>query len=255
MTIHRAARSFDRVPDVYERGRPEYPAAVVDIIAAALGMTRSSTVVDLAAGTGKLTRLLAAAGARVVAIEPAGGMRAALEAVVPEAEVREGTAEHMPLDDDSADVVTVAQAFHWFAAESALAEIQRVLRPDGGLALVWSRRDTAQPIQRAIEALIAPYRQDAPRQAAGAWRPVIAASERFTPVGEWHVPQRQTVDVDRLVDRVMSISFIASLPDSERARVRERTRALSREMPASFDLDYISDVYCYRVVKGITTPP
>jgi len=111
-------------------------------------------VVDLAAGTGKLTRPLLATGAEVVAVEPVAEMRAVLPAG---ARAVDGTAEEMPLNTGSVDAVAVAQAFHWFDGDAALAEIHRVLRPDCSLALVWNRRQMDDPVNQAIEELIAPY--------------------------------------------------------------------------------------------------
>ena len=131
------ARSFDRAAEEYERGRPGYADAALD----ALGLPADSVVLDLAAGTGKLTRQLVPRFARVIAVEPLDGMRAQLERVVPGAEALVGTAESIPLDDDSVDAVFVAEAFHWFGTSAALDEIARVLRPGGTLAVLFNERD------------------------------------------------------------------------------------------------------------------
>ena len=119
--IRPEALAFGPKANDYEKGRPEYPAAAINWLIEALRITGSSTVIDLAAGTGKLTRLLLPAGARIVAVEPVRGMREVLSSVVPSAEVLEGTAEQLPLPDGSADAVTVGQAFHWFRGEEALS--------------------------------------------------------------------------------------------------------------------------------------
>ncbi len=140
--IHEAAAvGFERGADDYVAARPGYPAGVVDLLAADLGLGPGADVLDLAAGTGKLTVDLVARGARVVAVEPVVAMRERLLRDVAGIEVRDGTAEALPLEDASVDLVTVAQAFHWFDAPAALAEIRRVLRPGGGLALIWNVRD------------------------------------------------------------------------------------------------------------------
>jgi ubiquinone/menaquinone biosynthesis C-methylase UbiE len=130
--------SFGSVAEAYERGRPSYPEAAVDLVTRGLGLSESSTVIDLAAGTGKLTRELVPRFERVIAVEPLAEMRDVLATQVPEAEVLEGQAEALPMADDSADAIVVAQAFHWFDGPRALAEAERVLSRAGGLGLLWN---------------------------------------------------------------------------------------------------------------------
>src|SRR3954447_3020591 len=132
------AGSLRHGADAYEQGRPRYPGETLERLAAELGLDDGCTVIDLAAGTGKLTRDLSPRFGRVVAIEPLDEMRARLEESVPDAEALAGSAEEMPVPDAVADAVFVAQAFHWFATHPALAEIARVLRPGGGLALLFN---------------------------------------------------------------------------------------------------------------------
>ena len=126
-----AAKGFSSAADIYERGRPGYAPEAVSWLCERLGIGPERTVLDLAAGTGKLTRDLVPSGARVIAVEPLDEMRAHLERVVPAAESLAGTAEQIPLADGSVDAVVCAQAFHWFDPERALPEIHRVLRPGG----------------------------------------------------------------------------------------------------------------------------
>lgn len=135
------ARSFDRTAEIYERARPGWPLEVIDCAAEELGLERATTVLDLGAGTGKLTCMLVERFDNVVAVEPLDGMRVILESLVPEAEALAGTAERIPLGEGSVDAVFCAEAFHWFDGELALAEIERVLRPRGGLALLWNVPD------------------------------------------------------------------------------------------------------------------
>ena len=224
MGLHPAASGgFARAAEAYERGRPGYPAAAVDFLAARLRLERGRTVVDLAAGTGKLTRPLLATGADVIAVEPVAEMRAALPAG---AHVLDGTAEAIPLAAASADVVTVAQAFHWFDGDAALAEIHRVLRRGGALALVWNRR-MDDPLNQAVEELIAPYRGHTPALRTNAWRAAFERTELFGPLEAHAFPNEQSLDADGLADRVASISFIAALDDAERTRVLRAVRALA----------------------------
>jgi SAM-dependent methyltransferase len=134
--LHPLTAGFAEVADVYERGRPEYAPAVVGAIVAELGIPAAGPVLDLAAGTGKLTRALLGVGLDVVAVEPQPELRELLEASVGHERVREGLAEAIPLPEESMAAVTVADAFHWFDHALALAEIGRVLRPGGGLAVL-----------------------------------------------------------------------------------------------------------------------
>jgi SAM-dependent methyltransferase len=208
----------------YERGRPGYPPAAVDFLAARLRLGPGRTVVDLAAGTGKLTRPLLATGAEVVAVEPVAEMRAALPAG---ARTVDGRAEAMPLTTASADAVAVAQAFHWFDGDAALAEIHRVLRPGGALALVWNRRRMDEPLNQAIEELISPYRAHTSSFHTGAWRVAFERTELFGPLEGRAFPNEQSLDADGLADRVASVSFIAALDEEERTKVLRAVRALA----------------------------
>jgi SAM-dependent methyltransferase len=219
-----AAIGFARSAEAYEEGRPEYPPAALDPLELAPGMA----VLDLAAGTGKLTRALAASGAAVTAVEPVAEMRAVLPASVT---ALDGTAEAIPVEPESVDLVTVAQAFHWFDGPAALAEIHRVLRPGGRLALVWNRRVEEDPVNRAIEAIIEPYRRGTPTHRGDAWRSAFEGTALFGPLEEHVYPNEQVLDADGLAARICSISFIARLPEPERAGLLARARELTAAGP------------------------
>jgi SAM-dependent methyltransferase len=243
MAIHETARhGFAAAAGVYEESRPGYPADAIDWLVAELELRPGSTVVDLAAGTGKLTRLLMPTGATVMAVEPVDEMRAALRSTTPAADARGGSAEQTSLPDASADAVTVAQAFHWFDAPKALAEIHRILRPGGRLALVWNIRDLDDPTQRAVDDLFTPYRGETPSHRSGRWRDTLDASDLFETTDARHFPNIQTLDRESLVRRVASTSFIAELPDSERASVLDRARAIGAGLPERFDFPYTTEV-------------
>jgi SAM-dependent methyltransferase len=226
-----AAVGFGRAAGPYERGRPGYPSDALAWLAERLELGPGRTVLDLAAGTGALTRALLTTGAEVVAVEPVAEMRSALP---DEARVLSGTAEAIPLGDATADAVTVAQAFHWFDGPVALAEIHRVLRSGGALALVWNRRDQASPVNRAIDALLAPYRRDTPSHATDAWRAAFAGcTDLFGPFEEERFANHQTLDARGMADRIGSISFVAALPAGERAEVLAAARALAASGPVT----------------------
>lgn len=215
---------YARAAAAYERGRPGYPPDAVDYLAARLRLGPGRTVVDLAAGTGKLTRALLVTGAEVVAVEPVAEMRTALPAG---ARAVDGTAEAMPLHDASADAVAVAQAFHWFDGDAAVAEIHRVLRPGGAVALVWNRRRMDDPLNQAINELIAPYRGHPSAFHTGAWRAAFDRTELFGPLEERVFPNDHVLDADGLVDRIASVSFIATLDEKKRMKVLHAVRALA----------------------------
>jgi SAM-dependent methyltransferase len=233
-----AATGFARSVEAYERARPDYPPEAIDSLRRELDLREGRTVVDLAAGSGKLTRPLAELGCEVIAVEPVAEMRAAIG---PSAQALDGTAEAIPLPDDSADAVTVGQAFHWFDGPKALAEIERVLRPGGALALVWNRRPVeSSTLHKAISEIIAPYRGDAPSHARGAWREAFAGRE----LTEERFDFTQRLDADGLADRVGSTSFVAALDDATRESLLARVRALAPDGP--LDVPYECEIHLWR---------
>lgn len=243
MTVHDAAsRGFERGAGDYEAARPGYPSAVVDLLVAELDLGPGRRVLDLAAGTGKLTRLLVPSGADLVAVEPVAAMRAELAARVPGIEIREGTAEAIPLPDGSVDAAVVAQAFHWFDAPAALAELHRVLHPSGGLALVWNVRDESVDWVRRFGDLLVEAAADDPSSAefretgkpyeeSTDWAAVVAATGAFTSLQHRVVPWEQAVDADLLVRRAASTSFVSALPDDARSVALDRIRELAVTHP------------------------
>jgi SAM-dependent methyltransferase len=213
------AQGFGSAAAEYERVRPDWPSAAVERAATLLELGREADVVDLAAGTGKLTRLLAARFRRVVAVEPDERMRALLDGAVA------GTAEAIPLPDASADAVFVGDAFHWFDAPVALAEIARLLRPRGGLALLWNNWwETDPPIpEAASELLREPYERSGRSFQADvhAWRGAFEGSA-FEPPREERLRGETTRSAEELATLFCSTSSIASLGPAEREELRCR---------------------------------
>jgi SAM-dependent methyltransferase len=241
--LHPATRGFAAAADAYERGRPDYPAAAIARIVSRLELRGGRTVLDLAAGTGKLTRLLVPSGANLIALEPVREMRSQLERQVPGVATLAGTAERIPVADSYVDAVTVAQAFHWFKADEALREIYRVLRPGGGLALIWNARDERDPLQAALSEIIDPLEGDTPRRKQGNWKTLLEESGLFERSERSLFDHAQPVNEQGLVERTLSISYIANAPQALRADVEARVRALARKAERPLRLHYMTELY------------
>jgi SAM-dependent methyltransferase len=250
--VHPLARAFNTVGPEYERGRPEYPPEAVRFLADVLGLGPGRTVVELGSGTGKFTRALRTTGVRIVAIEPSEGMRSVFRAQLPEVELHDGRAEAIPLPDASADSLVVAQAFHWFRQPQALDEIARVLRPDGGLGLVWNRRDVTVPWVAAFGEILDAYDAgEVPRTHKGAWKSAFEAHPHFSPPESRVFTWTHEGDVATFVDRAISVSFIASQLPEVRARVADAVRALLADHPDTkgrdrFQMPYRTHVHWVR---------
>lgn len=244
--IHPSARGFDRVVDAYERARPDYPSEAIALIVERAGIVEGTPVLDLAAGTGKLARPLAAAGARIVAVDPSAPMLERLRATLPEAETHVAAAERLPLADSSVAAVGVGQAFHWFDAERALSEIHRVLRSGGLLALIWNTRDQTDPLQQELTKIFAPFEGDTPRHRGTGSADELARSSLFGELEAHDFPLRQELDEGGLVARVLSVSFVAEAGEAARARVGARVRELARGLPRPIVLPYVTQLFLAR---------
>jgi SAM-dependent methyltransferase len=222
--------AFGRAAREYELGRPEWPAELLDRIIADLGMRPDAAVLDLGAGTGKLTRALVPRFERVVGVEPDDAMRELLEEVVPGAESRAGSAEAIPLGEAEVDAVFSAEAFHWFASFETLGEIVRVLRPGGGLIVLWNIPLEHAAVGEEADAVIDEAHSRGgtpglPRVLSGQWRRPIADAG-FEELREAELERELVSDREGWIANLLSVSSIAVQPDDERAAFAARLQEL-----------------------------
>jgi ubiquinone/menaquinone biosynthesis C-methylase UbiE len=245
------SRSFDQAVDLYERARPSYPAIAVRWMVPA----GARQVVDLAAGTGKLTRVLVRWGFETTAVEPLDGMRAELSRQLPGVTALAGTAEAIPLPDASADAVLVGQAWHWFDEDAAVAEIARVLRPGGAIGLVWNDQDDSVPWIRELRVLLGEVKAaeqygQRPDDDDDEWVPPLSAD--FGAPVRADFPNSQRLDLPTLLDNLASRSYLITLPAAERAALLAAVADLLRTHPDTagrdtFDLPYLTR--CWRAFR------
>jgi ubiquinone/menaquinone biosynthesis C-methylase UbiE len=223
-----AATGFERAAGQYELGRPGYPAEAVQRMGRELGVAAGQTVIDLAAGTGKLTRrLVQLLPAEVIAVEPVAGMRAQLERAVPGVRALDGTAEEIPLGDGCAHAVFVAQAFHWFRVPEAAREIARVLEPGGALAIVRNQEalDGAAPGVAAALTLVH-ERVSFNGARHRSWRDELEGTGVFEPFHEWTVANDVVQDIAAFRHRIASRSYIGAMDDAQRERLLDEVQAV-----------------------------
>jgi ubiquinone/menaquinone biosynthesis C-methylase UbiE len=238
---------FESGSDTYERARPSYPPAVIAHLVATTGITAGSRVLDLAAGTGKLTRPLVALGAACVAVEPSPSMREVFALAVPGAPLIGGIAEQAPVASSAMDAVVVGQAFHWFDPDAALAEMARVLLPRGWLALVWNERDESDPIVTEM-VRISKWDTHAPYPVGRDYGQVIGTCRRFGPAERTKVPFVQELDRTTFVDQVASRSYVQVMPEPERRALLDRVAGFASTLTEPIGMPYISDLFCAQLL-------
>jgi len=246
---HAAADGYAISTNLYARGRPDYPEEIIGWLRDDLALRSGQIVIDLGAGSGKFIQYLLRTNASVVAVEPVPQMLEKLTETWPNVTRYLGTAEALPLVDESVDAVVCAQAFHWFANETALKEIHRVLKPGGRLALIWNVRDASSEWVQKLNAIFDRYEGDTPRYANRTWAQVFPFSG-FGPMRATQFRHGHTGAAnDVIINRVLSTSFIAELPVELKSKIVAEVRALIDTTPELTGHDivtmpYVTIAYC-----------
>ncbi len=247
--VHEVAAAGFSNPGDYEAARPSYPPEAVAWFVEHLRLEPGRTIVDLAAGTGKLTRLLQPAGANLIAAEPVAGMRAIFREVLPSVPMIATTAEELAFRDGSLDAVTVAQAFHWFDEDRAIAALARAVRVGGRVGLVWNARDRSVPWVDHVWSIMDRVEKRAPWRDHEHWRDsALREMPGFGPFHAGEFRHEQTISPAAMVQRVASVSHVAVLPDAEREAVLDEVRDVLRSDTQTRDLDELEVPYrvdCY----------
>jgi len=233
MAVHEVAEEgFGREAETYERVRPSYPADAVAWLVDGLGLEPGRVVLDLAAGTGKFTRLLVPSGATVLAAEPVDGMRRRFLAAVPGVPVIGAVAEALPVARGALDAITVAQAFHWFDADRAFDEFARVLQLGGRVGLIWNARDRSSDWVNEVWSIMDRVEKRAPWRDHEHWRDsALGARSAFGPLHAETFRHEQSISPEGVVDRIASVSHVAVLPPAERKRVLDEVRGVLTHHP------------------------
>jgi SAM-dependent methyltransferase len=258
-----AAAGFGKEAAAYQRSRPSYPPDAVQWLVDGLGLRPGVRCIDLAAGTGILTALLRPTGCDLYAIEPVEGMRAQLRAALPDVPCASAVAEALPLAAASVDAVTIAQAFHWFDADRALAELRRTLRVGGHVAMMWNARDRSRAWVDEVWTVMDRVEKHAP------WRnhdhvattdsqqfreASLEGSPGFGPVQTAQFQHEQPMTPELIVDRVRGVSHVAALDPPEQEKVLDEVRTIVATHPdtagrTELSLPYRVDCYLLKRVS------
>lgn len=249
--------AFEVAADEYEAARPEIPEPALQFLTEQLRLHAGSRILDVGAGTGKITRALARTYQNIVALEPAQAMREKIHMFSPDIRVIDGVAEAIPLEDGSVHAVVAGNSFHWFANTPALEEIARVLKPQGRIGLIWTVRDESVGWVAELMHIMDRHRGYTAGYREGKWTGVLTQSERFRRVGQQSFHFLQRTSRKTITDRVASMSFIQKLSAGTRQNVLEEisTRLdTGIECGADVEFPYRTDVFVYELKETSAQP-
>lgn len=242
-----ALAGYSAESESYERGRPGYPAHLVGQLLDLLEVENDVRLLDVGAGTGKLTRQVVDRVAWIGAVEPVAEMRVQLRRHVPGAEAIAGVAEALPFATASVDAVLCAQTFHWLDGPRALAEFARVLRPQGGLGLIWNTKDENVEWVAEVEALVDDVHGPSatPRYKTGRWRSAFQGRSGWQPLSTISGTYNQPSSGDAVVARVLSSSAVGALDPKGRESVTTAVREIleRHHLHGSFDFPYLTEIW------------
>jgi len=236
MEIHNAAQGFAANTDRYEKARPTYPEEAISYIIETCKIDSKAVVVDVGAGTGKFSRSLVDKKITLIAIEPVKEMIQKFKQVLPSTPIFEGTAEKIPLENKSVDVITAAQAFHWFANHNTLQEFNRILKPEGYLCLIWNSMDEEVEWIHLLQDMLAKQQGNAPRYREGTWK---KAFENQTLFGDLNIKQfnhRHYMSFEGIVERILSSSYMAKLPEERIEKMQKDVKEIMVKCNVTGDL-------------------
>ena len=252
-SLHPAAkRGFSASAELYQQVRPDYPAEISQWLADTLTLPVDARLLDLGSGTGKFIPYLRPLSKNIIAVDPVAEMLAQLKLAHPDIEAVEGLSHQLPLPDHSLNAVFCAQSFHWFADSATLQELDRVLKPQGYLVLIWNQRDTRIDWVQALADCIAPLEGDTPRYHSGTWREVFAQQTLFQPYAETTMTQQQHGSVEQVVSkRLLSTSFIAAMPVEQQAQLKQQFEQIIQQYTAKsaeemIDFPYVTHIYVFK---------
>jgi len=250
--VHHAAQTgFAAAATTYEHARPGYPVDAIAHLVNRLALRPGARLLEVGAGTGKLTTLLAPR-AHITAVEPVAEMRAILRERLPAIEVLDGRAEAIPALDSAFDAVVVAQAFHWFDGGAALAEIGRVLRPGGRLGLIWNRRDISVPWMARLVDMVFAHQGKTPSYTSGTWEKAFDGNSKFVRLDKSIFKNYLSCRKCDIIQYFSSISFISAMDAEKKSKILyEISEELAELDVKDLQFPFHTDVYIYERSKSL----